>query len=106
MEKQFTQGEWLSFDGCGCEKEMIITTSKRSDDNIVNICEMDVFYDGEIGVEQVANMNLIAAAPNGFDLGLLVMELCGQPHGIDEQQSDLLYETALSFIKKARGETP
>lgn len=54
--------------------------------------------------EDRANALLISAAPNGFELGLLVMELCGNPNGISEQQADLLYETALSFVKKARGE--
>lgn len=51
-----------------------------------------------------AEARLIAAAPDGYKLGVLVMDLCGNPHGISENQATLLYEEALSFVKKVTGE--
>ena len=108
MKEKFTPGNWVALDGNKpwdenekviniCQEEGATYTRHSSD-----VCELVVSHDKASVVS--ANAHLIAAAPNGFELGLLVMELCGQPNGISEQQSDLLYETALSFIKKARGE--
>lgn len=99
MEK-FTQGEWLAFYPHEVLNEGVM--SVEGEDGQL-ICKAEV-YKSNID-ERVANAHLIAAAPHGFALGKLVMDLCGQPHGVSEQQSDLLYETALEFIKKARGES-
>jgi len=93
MKEKFTQGEWLA-----SHSRNHYVVHARLDNISTFLCELDYCSNSE------RNALLIAAAPNGFELGLLVMELCGQPHGIDEQQADLLYETALSFIKKAQGE--
>src|SRR5690554_3026672 len=49
---------------------------------------------------------LCAAAPDGAALAELVMDYCGNPSGISEGQQDELYEVALQFMKKARGEQP
>ena len=67
MEK-FTKGEWFSKDGDGFSKEVIITTDDREDCFIIPICEMDMFFDGDVGVEQAANAALIAAAPEMYNM--------------------------------------
>lgn len=91
-KEKFTQGEWSVPPHAVGPAEQ---------------CEVIFNEAGECIAEYVHSRddaNLIAAAPDGFRLGVLVMDLCGQPSGVDEQQSDLLYEAALEFIKKARGE--
>lgn len=54
--------------------------------------------------EDAANAHLIAAAPDGYALAELVMEICGNPKGISEASQEELYEAALQYAKKARGE--
>ena len=36
----------------------------------------------------------------GKELAELVTEICGNPNGISESRQDILYETALSFLKE------
>jgi len=108
-KEKFTQGEWVVDDNYSTMFNIKVVHDKY---NETGVCEVDCSwvwdehneYQCEPTEEETANAHLIAATPNGFELGLLVMELCGHPSGISEQQADLLYETALSFIKKARGE--
>lgn len=94
-KEKFTKGEW----------SILATGTHWNNPKLMNL---QITYGG-IGecicetVYSEDDAHLIAASPNGFELGLLVMEICGHPSGVSEQQADLLYETALSFIKKARG---
>jgi len=55
--------------------------------------------------KEIANAYLIAAAPDGYALAKLVMEICGNPKGISESGQEELYEAALQYAKKARGES-
>ena len=55
--------------------------------------------------ESKANAHLIAAAPDGHSLGEMVTDICGNPKGVSESDQDRLYEAALSFIKRCRGES-
>jgi len=95
-DTKFTPGPWRSYNNGPHH-------NNRSIDNWeihwsdADECVVDHVY-------EEADAHLIAAAPDGYALAELVMELCGQPHGVTELQSDLLYEEALSFTKKSRGE--
>lgn len=60
---------------------------------------------GVIGEIQKANAHLIAAAPNGFELGELVIKMCDHHEGLSPTEVGILYEAATAFIKKARGES-
>ena len=120
-QTKFTKGEWKWANGDGTEKDVCITTDKRNTNSISNICELDVFFDGEFGVEQKANANLIAAAPDMYamikelahELNLAIDE-CNEyrakainsstesePDYIDKQT---IHEAQL-LLKKARGES-
>lgn len=96
MEK-FTKGEWFSKDGDGFSKEVIITTDDREDCFIIPICEMDMFFDGDVGVEQAANAALIAAAPEMYKLleSIAVGMECS--HGVDT-------DSIFKLLAKARGD--
>lgn len=63
-ESNHTPGPWLLKDGDFHTLDMIVTTQDRIDDPHSPICELDVDYDGEHGIEQKANAALIAAAPD------------------------------------------
>jgi hypothetical protein len=65
-QTKFTSGEWKWATGDGTEKDVCITTDERNLSGMGNICELDVFFDGEFGIEQKANANLIAAAPDMY----------------------------------------
>lgn len=67
-ETKFTNGEWGLFDGDRFQKEKVITTNDRRNNGKDVICEVDVFFDGEHGIEQEANAHLIAAAPEMYKM--------------------------------------
>ena len=58
-----TPGPWIIREGDFGESEFVITTEARQELGIVSICEINVYFDGDIGAEQKANARLIAAAP-------------------------------------------
>jgi len=64
-----------------------------------------VFHDDKRIPGVVRDAHLIAAAPDGYALAKLVMEVCGNPKGISERDQEELYEAALQYAKKARGES-
>ena len=68
MNTKFTKGEWKWATGDGTEKDVCITTDERNMNSMGNICELDVFFDGEFGIEQKANANLIASSPDMYRL--------------------------------------
>jgi hypothetical protein len=68
MTTKFTKGPWVFADGDNFEKEAVVTTEGRIGSHVIPICEMDVYFDGDVGVEQAANVCLIACAPEMYDL--------------------------------------
>jgi len=89
---KFTKGTWLAIDGDRFSREMIITSDERIECEVIPICELDVYFDGEIGDEQKANANLIAAAPEMYKF----LNDIAKGNGVDYQIEQLL--------AKARGE--
>ncbi|GAA0586396.1 hypothetical protein ACFQH5_20440 [Halomonas salifodinae] len=72
-------------------------------------CSIVPIYDGgpiktTTHRQRNANAYLIAAAPDGYALAELVMDICGNPKGVSEAARTELYEAALQYAKKARGE--
>jgi hypothetical protein len=68
MTTKFTKGPWVFADGDNFEKEAVVTTEGRIESHVIPICEMDVYFDGDVGVEQAANVCLIACAPEIYEL--------------------------------------
>ena len=64
MSAKHTPGPWIVQESGFRASEFVITTQQRQDESLVPICEMDVDFDGRIGIEQKANARLIAAAPD------------------------------------------
>ena len=67
-EVKFTKGPWISMDGdCmdgdWCTTEMIVTTQERINNSKSEICGIDIYFDGQHGIEQSANLHLIRTAP-------------------------------------------
>ena len=55
---EFTKGEWFADKG-----DLITTTYRSVENNMIPICEVEVEFDGAVGVEQKANARLISKAP-------------------------------------------
>jgi hypothetical protein len=68
MTAKFTKGPWVFADGDNFEKEAVVTTEGRIGSHVIPICEMDVYFDGDVGVEQAANVCLIACAPEMYEM--------------------------------------
>lgn len=66
MKEKFTKGPWIVNDGDNFSKGILITSEDILD--WVSICELDVEFDGHIGVEQKANAHLIACAPDMYEM--------------------------------------
>lgn len=98
MSAKHTPGPWIIREGDFDESEFVITTEARQELGIVSICEINVYFDGDIGAEQKACARLIAAAP---ELLSFVKEW------LDRQGSDENYMTtkARKAIFKATGES-
>lgn len=94
MTTNFTEGSWN------------VKTSFRNNKSSHVIESLDGKSQATIITwgETVANAHLIAAAPNGFELGELVIKLCDHYEGLSPAEVGILYEAATEFIKKARGE--
>lgn len=63
--EQHTAAPWIAVDGD--MREIEITTQDRIDNSFSPICEMDVDYTGQMGVEQKANAAFIVRACNAHD---------------------------------------
>ena len=101
---KFTKGEWVDN---GDMETAIITTIDRSFSHVVDICEVQTGFGGDIGIEQKANAHLIAAAPPMYELLDNIRILCEWGH--DKQTLiDLILTESLpeikELLKKARGE--
>ena len=99
MKAKFTSGNWQVIENSAGAVEVITDSNEYLS---IGIASGD--KECTKGVIAHANAHLISAAPDGFALGELIIEQCCQPGGISVQQSDLLYQTALSFINKCNGE--
>lgn len=120
MSAKFTKGEWAICDGDSHSKEVTITTEERENSLTVPICEMDIRFTGDIGLEQVANAHLIAAAPEMYamletvqrEIASLIDEVNDQRLShvniLSERQPDLCDQETVHDIQvllaKARGE--
>lgn len=97
----FTKGPWIEvIDGTSYRSR--ITTSARENplDRKVEICTVDTDWDEPFATEQVANKNLIIAAPDLYEqLDRLIT--FGQMH----QLTELDIEPALEALAKARGQS-
>jgi len=58
-----TRGPWISVECKSFNCEIEITTQARVDLGMTSICDLDIDFEGEFGVEQQANAKLIVAAP-------------------------------------------
>lgn len=96
MNEKFTPAPWIYQDGDNFEKEAVITTEGRLDNCIVPICELDVYFDGDIGIEQAANVVLIATAPEMYAMLDKILN--------SAQPASDFYEEADALLAKARGE--
>ena len=95
-EVKFTKGEWIFCDGDSHSKEVCITTEEREESLTVPICEMDIRFSGDIGLEQVANMHLIAAAPAMYEM----LARCARELAKNGYETETVHE----LLAKARGE--
>jgi hypothetical protein len=102
METKFTKGEWKWASGDATEMEICITTDERNLNGVGNICEMNVYFDGEMGIEQKANANLIAAATKMYrmieDLRQMMDKL---NEGFNEEAIELS-DRAESLLERVR----
>lgn len=105
-ETKWTPGPWVVKDN-GSYFEIRQNTPGGGE--IAQACPSACWFDDcrhfEGGVAY-ANAHLIAAAPDGYALAELVMSICGNPKGVSEAGQEELYEAALQYAKKARGEQP
>lgn len=96
MNEKFTPSPWICQDGDNFEKDTVITIESRIDSCIVPICEMDVYFDGDLGVEQAANAALIAAAPEMYAMLQKILEV----YEMDTDDTN----SVLRLLAHARGE--
>lgn len=82
-----TPAPWLIHDEYHGSLDIAITTQKRIDANLRDICEMDIHFGGEHGDEQRANAILIAAAPEL--LGAAEAALLETAHSLLTQSRDV-----------------
>jgi hypothetical protein len=97
-EAKFTPAPWQFADGDSFEKEAVVTTSSRIDNNTIPICEMDVYFDGDVGIEQTANVCLIACAPEMYAMLENVLMTLADINAYDEVNK------IEALLAKARGE--
>lgn len=83
----------------GRSSDVVITTQERIDDSKSEICEMDIHFTGQHGIEQRTYLNLFLAAPELLEIALQVVE------GYDELDFDLqsVAREAKRAIAKATG---
>lgn len=104
-QAKHTPGPWMLTEGDRFDKEMVITTQHRLDESIGCICEMDVYFTGQIGIEQEANARLIAAAPELLiALNDVLSEFAKDGHGGEFEDGEHPYvDAARAAIAKATG---
>ena len=96
-----TPGPWKAVDGGRFDPEVIITTEGRIDSHHGEICSMEIEFNGPHGVEQRANVHLIAAAP---DLLEALLTLLGEHEDSDYMTAAEQRAKARAAIRKAKGE--
>lgn len=99
-QAQHTPGPWMLTEGDRFDKEMVITTQHRLDESIGCICEMDVYFTGQIGIEQEANARLIAAAPELLEA---LQNMLGLTEASDYMALSEIEQQARAAIVKATG---
>ena len=99
-QAQHTPGPWMLTEGDRFDKEMVITTQYRLDESIGCICEMDVYFTGQIGIEQEANARLIAAAPELLEA---LQNMLGLTEASDYMALGEIEQQARAAIAKATG---
>ena len=97
-QSKHTPGPWVLIDGDRFSKEKVITTTRRIEDSYGCICDMDVYFSGQMGVEQEANARLIAAAPE-----LLEALKAAQKKGSRWHPADPVVQQINVAIAKATG---
>lgn len=95
MKAKFTKGEWITVDGDGLSKEVMITTSERLSNSKGSICEKDIYFEGVHGDEQLANMYLIKIAPKLYNFLEDIVD-----GALDEADNNEL----VKLLAEARGE--
>ena len=94
MKTKFTKGEWLC-----CDDDGEIWIDNANTGLVADLCTSDAGY-----IESLANANLIAAAPIGFNLGELVIKMCDHHKGLTADEVGILHVAATEFIKKCHGQ--
>ena len=95
-EAKFTKGEWI-LNPKGFLGELELTTQSRIDELNIPILKIDTNYIGIIGREQKANANLIAAAPEMYEMLAKISSEMECFHGVDTESIE-------NLLAKARGE--
>ncbi len=108
-EAKFTKGPWVLIDG-QFSSEVEITTENRQENSKGKICEMDIYFGGEHGIEQPANAHLIASAPEMYEMlkkMQAVMYHLSNEQGLIDSKRDACrddFSTINGLLAKARGE--
>lgn len=97
----FTKGPWISIE-CRFSGKNLITTAARESpkDPKVEICTVDTDWSNPFGSEQISNLNLIAAAPDLYEVLSSAMDFIRE---LGFENSDQ-YQAAVYALAKARGE--
>lgn len=108
MSDKHTPGPWMLTESDRFDKEMVITTQHRLDESIGCICEMDVYFTGQIGIEQEANARLIAAAPDLLEAAQRFVEVMDESFDHPDTASEIdklnkVADAARAAIAKATG---
>jgi hypothetical protein len=100
----YTKGPWVVSEDNDFGKEFAVTNYERIHGDMVPICEMDVYFNGHIGDEQKANIDLIAAAPDLYECLIMAKSLglttIGHDSGLSHKE---FCRMAASAILKAEG---
>lgn len=67
MEAKHTPAPWIKIGGDPFSREVVITTADREQNSMAPICEMDVDFTGQLGIEQPANAAFIVRACNAYE---------------------------------------
>jgi len=105
MKALFTKGDWTKVQGGSCDSGMLITTISRYGCHQAEICTIDVDFEGDMGVEQLANVFLIEQSLNMYNELESCLEMLKSAHfntgsiGAKNKVNDLI-----DLLKKCRGE--
>ncbi|AUR87388.1 hypothetical protein NVP1100O_47 [Vibrio phage 1.100.O._10N.261.45.C3] len=103
-EAKFTKGPWVLIDG-QFSSEVEITTENRQENSKGKICEMDIYFDGQHGIEQPANAHLIAAAPEMYEMLAEVLHNMEVGNSDHTEINDAMIPRVSALLAKARGES-